>query len=169
MTNYSLDDIKKKVDELALLINAPSDLLPSYGYSIDFGYSHIEVDNAGQMHYVTVERGHERNRKTYSQLDDLLFSIFSNATSSMAVDFEINNRTDNKDCRRLMFKKQEELLGLINSNWRQKEQEDHENILKINPFDDFASIRADLSQSLRDNGKTSADAWSEACSKYPLP
>ena len=77
MTRLSLDDIKRKVDELSAKINAPTDLQPNYGYSRDFAYPHIEVDNLGLLHYVIVERGEELTRKTTDNFDTLLFWIFS--------------------------------------------------------------------------------------------
>jgi hypothetical protein len=61
-----LDNIKEKVEELAFKINAPIDLLPTYGYTKDFAYPHIEVDIFGFLHYVIVELGQELDRRTTS-------------------------------------------------------------------------------------------------------
>ena len=105
MPTLSLDDIKKKVDEVAGKINAPTDLLPTYGYSRDFAYPHIEVDNAGRLNYVILERGQELERKTTDNLDDLLYWVFSGITFSMACDYELKNRIEMKDCRRMIFEK----------------------------------------------------------------
>jgi hypothetical protein len=138
MTRLSLDDIKKKVDELAAKINAPTDLQPTYGYSRDFAYPHIEVDNVGLLHYVIIERGEELSRKTTDNLDMLLFWIFSNLTFSMACDYELNNRQEDKDFRRILFEKQEEILGQLSDTWRQKENEEHKRILKDHPYNDPA-------------------------------
>jgi len=63
MTKYSLADIKKKVNELALKINAPANLLPTYNHIIGDATPCIEVDNNGYMYYVISERGQEFERK----------------------------------------------------------------------------------------------------------
>lgn len=71
MRKLTLNDIRKKVEELAK-IDAPSSALPTYGYSIDNAHPHIEIDEDGWFHYVVVERGQERERKTIFDLDILL-------------------------------------------------------------------------------------------------
>ena len=91
MTRLSFGEIKKKVNELAKKINAPTDLLPTYGYSRDFAYPHIEVDNTGLLHYVIIERGQELDRKTTDKLDTLLYWIFASVTFSMARDYDLKN------------------------------------------------------------------------------
>jgi hypothetical protein len=138
----SFDDIKKRVDMLASKINAPTDLLPTYGYSRDFAYPHIEIDKVGLLHFVIVERGHELERTTTDSLDTLLYWIFSGIAFSMACDYELKYRIEDEDCRRIIFKKPEELLGFLSDSWRQKENEEHKNILINHPFDDLAGLRA---------------------------
>ena len=163
----TLDDIKKKVEELAVKINAPTDLLPTYGYTKDFAYPHIEVDKFGLLHYVIVERGQELERRTTEKLDNLLYWIFTNVTFSMACDYELKNRIEDKDCRRIIFDKQEELLGLLSNNWKQKEKAEHQSILKNHPFDDLASLRATYCGQLRQQGLSETEINKLACEKYP--
>ena len=152
MTLYSLAGIKNKTEELALRIAAPADLLPTYGHSRDFGYPHIEVEANGLLHYVIVERGEELERKTTHDLDELLYWIFASVTFSMAGKFEVKNRLKDKDSRRIMFEKQEELLGILSDAWRQKEREEHQRILERHPFDDWAGLRAIYCGQLRQQG-----------------
>ena len=167
MTKYSLDDIKKRVEELAKIINATTDLLPTYGYSKDFAYPHIEIDNFGRLHYVIIERGQELERKTTENLDDLLYWIFTSVTFSMASDFELKNRIEDKDCRRIMFEKQEELLGQLNESWRLKKNVNHQSILKRHPFDDLSGLRATYCGQLRKQGLTETEIDKLAYAKYP--
>jgi hypothetical protein len=142
MTTYSLNDIKKKVDELALKINAPTRLLPSYGQQ-DFGkWCYINIDRKGYMFYISVgDRGEEYVQKT-REIDDLLYWIFANITFSMACDYELENRIDDKDCRRIIFDKQEMLLGQLNETWRETEKATHQRILKSHPFDTSGSAES---------------------------
>ncbi len=165
----TLGDIKILIDQLAQKINAPQHLLPTYGYSIDGAHPHIEVGRNGELCYVIMERGEELKRDVADDTNDLLYRIFSDITFSMACNFELKHRIEAEDCRRQIFSKQEELLGLLSNEWKKREQKEHQKILKSHPFDDYASIRADYSKKLSDNGMPSGEAWAEACKKYPLP
>jgi len=167
MIKYSLDDIKKIVVELALKIHAPTNLLPSYGQQTWDAHPYIEVDNLGFMFYIISERGQEYERKITEIIDDLLYWIFANVTFSMASDFELKNRIEDRDCRRIMFDKQEELLGLLSDNWRQKENAEHKSILKNHPFDDLAGIRATYFGQLRQQGLSETEISKLAYEKYP--
>lgn len=165
----TLDDIKILVDSFAKKINAPQNLLPTYGQSIDGAHPHIEVDKYGQLYYVIVERGEELRRDFAADTNDLLYRVFSGITFSMAVDFELNNRIDTEDCRRQIFSKQEKLLSTLDSDWKSRIEKEHQWVLRTHPFDDFASIRVDYSKQLTTTGTESWAAWNEACKKYPLP
>jgi hypothetical protein len=167
MARLPLDDVKASVDDLAVKINAPANLLPTYGYSQDFAYPHIEVDNVGLLHFVIVERGQELDRKTTDNLDSLLYWIFSGVTFSMSGDYELNHRREDKDSRRIRFAKQKELIGTLNKNWREKLNEEHNNILKRFPYDDFAGLRATYCRQLREQGYAEDELERLAYEKYP--
>ncbi|MGF1923763.1 MAG: Imm63 family immunity protein [Bacteroidia bacterium] len=167
MTKYSLDDIKKKVNELALKINAPTNLLPSYGQQTWDAHPYIEVDSLGFMFYIISERGQEYERKMTNKIDELLYWVFANVTFSIACAYELKNRIEDKDCRRMMFDKQEQLLGQLNDNWRQKENAEHQSILRTNPFDDLAGLRATYSGQLRQQGHSETEINKLAYAKYP--
>ena len=163
----TLKSIKAEVDRIAKLISASENYLPTYGYSRDLAYPHVEVDKNGLLHYVIVERGQERERKTTENLTDLLFWIFDHVTSSIASDYELKNRIETQDCRRIMFVKQEELLGLIDTQWKEMNQKEHQEILKRHPFDDLASLRATYYRELRGKGYSESEIDQLAYQKYP--
>ncbi len=166
--NLTLEDIKKLVGGLAEKIGAPHQLLPTYGYSIDGAHPHIEVDRYG-LYYVVVERGRELKRDFAADTDDLLYRIFAGVTFSMAVDFEVKHRIETEDFRRQMFQKQEDLLGILNEKWRDRQNKEHQRILRSHPFDDQSNVRVEFAVSLRSEGVSPEEAWAEACKKYPLP
>lgn len=166
--HYSIDDIKKKVEELALKIKAPDDSLPGFGKLKHEAFPYIEVDNSGTMSFVISERGIENERKTTNDPDKLLYWIFSSITFSMACKFESKNRIEDKDCRRIMFGKQEELLGKLSNAWRQKEKEKHRQILEKHPYDDLASLRATYFGMLREKGYSESKISKLAFEQYPL-
>jgi len=160
--------IKKQVDNIADLISAPTKSLPTYGYSRDMAFPHIEIDRLGRLHYVVIERGQENERLTTTNLDELLYWIFYGITFSMACEYELKNRIEeNQDFRRVMFAKQEELLGIINPLWKDKHQIEHQRILEKHPFDDFASSRATYCGQLRKQGLCESEIDKLAYEKYP--
>lgn len=166
MEKLSLADIEKIVNRLAATIDAPDGLLPTYGYTKDFAYPHIEVNKAG-LHYVVIERGQELDRKTTGQIDDLLYWIFEDVTFSMACKYEVKNCVADKDCRRIIFSKQEELLGKLSGDWQRKKQDDHAHIMQKHPFDDLAGLRATYYGQLRQQGYAETDIERLAYAKYP--
>jgi hypothetical protein len=132
---YQLSEIRAKVEELAKLIGANQHQVPTYGKSRDFGYSHVEVDEVS-YHLVTVERGQELERKSTTELDELLYYIFVDATSDIAGNFELKNRIEDQDSRRIAFSKQIELMHSINSDFGQKVELYLSKILEKYPYDD---------------------------------
>ena len=166
--SLTLSQVKYKVEQMAKIIGASKGALPTFGHSEHSGRPHVEVDSNG-YHYVVAERGQEYQRHTTADLDKLLYDVFQKVTSELASKFELQHRVDNKDSRRIMFERQEELLSQLNPAWGERRKREHEQILKHHPFDDYASLRARLSKELRDQGKSAEVAWKMACERYPLP
>ncbi len=127
--NKKLEFIKKEIDQYAAKIDVPKDYLPTYEHSLDFAHPYIEIDKNDKYNYVIEERGSELSRKVFNTINDLLFQVFSDITFEMAVKYEVNNRIVGQDTRILLFKKQEELMGILNKNWEEKEKKIHTKIL----------------------------------------
>ena len=165
----SLTDIKAEVDRLAALIGASGyHGLPTYGQTKDYSRPQVEVDARG-YHFVVIEHGQEQKRFTTGDLDDLLFHVFHNVTFNLAMDYELAHRIETQDCRRLAFQKQIELLSQLSKEWAEREAEEHQHILRGQPFDDYSEIRASLIRELREAGRSPQAAWEMACKRYPLP
>jgi hypothetical protein len=165
----TLKQIKSEVDRMAAIIEAAEcSALPTYGHSEDFARPHIEVDSGG-YHFVVVERGQEQSRFATPDLDELLYLIFQTVTFSLACDYELAYRIASQDSRRLIFQWQIQLLSQLSQGWAQRKAEDHERVLREHPFDDFASIRTQLTKELREEGHSPEVAWRMACQRYPLP
>ena len=167
MTQLSYRYIKKKVKELANRIEAPANLLPTYRFSNGDESPLIEIDKFGNLHYVKVERGKEFARETTTELDELLYWIFSDVTFWMAIKFELNSRIESQDNRRITFDQQEKLLGILSDSWRQKGHNEHIQILINHPFDDLAGLRATYFRELREKGLVESDINRMAYEKYP--
>ena len=168
MTLLTLPEIKAKVDQLAKIISAQQDILPTYGYSNQTGHPHIEIGSQG-YYYLVLERDTVCDRLITTDIDELLYKIFANVTFELAHKYELVHRIQNQDSRRISFQKQVELLSMLSSQWGERESREHEQILQRHPFDDYASVRATLTKELREQGKSDEVAWKMACEKYPLP
>ena len=164
----TLSEIKTNVDQLAERIGAPHDTLPTFGYSEHTARPHVEVDPRG-YHLVVIEQGEELERFTTSDLDELLYKIFTNVAFVLSSKYERVHRMENHDPRKTLFKMQVELLTRLSSKWGERESQAHKQILKQHPFDDHASARAALSKDLREHSHSTEAAWIMACAKYPLP
>ena len=163
----TLQRVRNRVEELAIKINAPAEALPTYGKSKDFAHPHIEVDEDGLYYYVVVERGVELERKVTPNLNELLHWIFKNVSFTMACHFEFQNRIEDKDFRRILFSKQEELLGILNNTWKEEQIEEHDQILKRNPFEDASLLRSTYCRELRGKGLSQEEIDFLAYKKYP--
>jgi hypothetical protein len=162
----TLDELQEEVNNLAMLIKTKKDDLPTYGRSRDFGYPHLEVDGSG-YHYVVVERGQELIRKTTKKLHQLLFLVFDSVTSNMSYEYELKNRIEMQDCRRMAFKKKLELMNILNPEWAEIVGEEQKKILKEHPYDDLAGVRASYFGELREKGFSEDEINRMAYEKYP--
>lgn len=129
----TLPEIKAEVDGLAARIGAADNVLPTYGHSEDGARPHVEVDFSG-YHYVTVERGQELERLTTNDFGELLFYIFRNAAFSLACAYEREHRVENQDFRRILFRRQIELLATLFPHWGDRESRRHAEILQKTSF-----------------------------------
>jgi hypothetical protein len=133
--NFALEEIKKLVEGYAIKINVPKNLLPTYGNWTEC-HPNVEVDKNGQLRYEFYERGEQIKNEFAWDEDDLCYRIFEDITFIMASDFELNHRARNQDSRRVLFKKQEELLGELKEAWKERKAKEHQDILNIAPFND---------------------------------
>jgi hypothetical protein len=168
MNLRSLDDIKSEVERLAAVLGAPANTLPAFGRPGYDAQPHIEVNSAGYQ-FVVVEHGQEILRESTLELDELLYRIFAGITFDLAGRYELTHRQANQDFRRLLFKKQVELLALLSPPWGERCMREQAGILERHPFDDASDARVNLAKELQSKGQTADQAWTAACSVYPLP
>lgn len=114
-----LDGIKREVDRLARVVDAPERSLPTYGRSEDLARPHIEVAGP-HMSWVVVERGKEWERRTTDDLDELLYWIFRSVISEMSSKFAARHPVEGKEFRYPMFRKELELMGTLSPAWRSR-------------------------------------------------
>ena len=131
----SLQEIEKEVAGLARRVGASLHDMPTCGVSRDSGYPHIEVKD-GLYHYVVVERGEERDRRSSADFDDLVYWIFRDVTHSMAFFPEDMARIRDQDCRRVAFPKQIQLMRQLGPKMGERTEQHIAEILRQAPYDD---------------------------------
>jgi hypothetical protein len=131
----TLQEIEKEVAKLARRLGASLHDMPTYGVSRDGAYPHVEV-SGGLYHYVVVERGQEIVRRSSVDFDDLIYWIFSSVTHNMAFSYELTNRVEDQDCRRIAFPKQIKLMKRLGPKMGERLEQDIAEILRRAPYDD---------------------------------
>lgn len=120
----TLKEIEDKVNELAAIIDAPSDLLPTYGYYENEYATYIQIDEDGNL--CCLEKSFDDNWKEdifimkTKDMDELLYWILSKIARSMGWDYTEKNRDYSLTFVEQRLRKQEELIGLISEDWKQK-------------------------------------------------
>lgn len=136
---FTLEEIKNIIFDLGnkIGIDNNSKLYPMFSNSAHVfseGPS-IYIDGL-EYHYIVMDRGQVRKHLESEQLDVILYEIFSSITSALARDFELEHRNKTDDSRRVWWKKQLELLSIINPKFTKIRKKEMDEILKISPFRD---------------------------------
>ena len=99
------------------------------------GSPHVEkVGN--EWRYIVTERGMELQRRTTVDADEVLYWLVKDVTFELASRYELEHRSPSLDFRRLLFAKEEELLGEISPEWAQRYAAEMQTVLQQHPFVD---------------------------------
>lgn len=166
----SLLRIKKKINELARKIDAPRKLRPSYGsFDYDVDSFFIEIDKKGVMRLIETEKGQVHEVRRTRDLDELLYWIFSNITFSMAFKLSLEKTIGSMDRRKLIFQFQEELLGKLNPQWKEKIRVEYKEFLKNHPVDENKGRGIDYYEKLRKQIRAEIVEKSASYFSFPKP
>lgn len=133
--NHPIDELQHEYNELLQRARPHAGIYRFQTVRSDDGSPHVEI-NDGRFELVTTERGLELARTSFDSKEDLLFSLISLVTFWDGVAFEFRNRDENRDCRRMIFAKQLELLGSIDPAWAARRAGEIEKTLRENPYND---------------------------------
>ncbi|MOA33142.1 hypothetical protein D3C78_1544120 [compost metagenome] len=133
--SIKLEAIQKEVYRLGEMIGAPRALLLLRDLPADDGAPYVVISNE-ILCYISSERGYEIFRKAASSLDELLYFILDRVTSRMAMDYELNNRVEGQDSRRIYFSKKIELMNELCPQWGCKARQEIERVLVSAPYVD---------------------------------
>ncbi len=120
---HDLESIKTAVLALAESISAPAEYLPTFANQMDGAKPNIEVTDTG-FNYVIMERGKELRRSVTKDPLELLRWSFHDITFEMAIKKELKNRAPGQDFRRLFFQYHLDLLGILDSSWKDLRQKE---------------------------------------------
>lgn len=126
-------DLQEKIYEIGKVINAPKSWLIVLYQPANDGSPYVSIDG-DEFFYVSSERGCEISRKPISSLDELMYFIFEGATSMMALDYELDNRVEGQDFRRIYFSKQVELMNKLSPQWGERCRKEIGEILSLSPY-----------------------------------
>ena len=132
------EDLDQKIRNIGKKINAPDNIYPDMRrprYNGYFAYPHIEI-KPPYYHYVVIERGEELQRKKFHDVNDLLFEVFYKITFDMAKQYELYNRVEGQDFRKILFTHQLNLMKCLDSTWHDKAKNEIDIILEKNPYND---------------------------------
>jgi hypothetical protein len=132
-------DVKKLLEEIGCTrIGFPV----TFDSPIGDATPYVSIGNAKERKYAYIisERGQEFDRRETDDYNELLFWILESVTFGMACEWELKNRMPGQDFRRLLFRKQEELLAKLNASWADIVRAKHSAVLRDHPFNDMGNM-----------------------------
>jgi hypothetical protein len=134
-----LNWIKREIEEIARVIDAPIHELLTFNISRDDGTPCIQIER-DIIYYFARDRAVVCMHKQTTNRMDLYYWVFQDVTSAMSSKFAVRNAKTPTNFRRVLFEHQLELLGKINPIWASKRQQEIDEILESYPYND-ESIR----------------------------
>jgi len=104
--------------------------------------TYVFSDTEG-YHYLYTERGQIGIHIISQEIEDIAYKVVGDCIFRIALDYELENRDLNKDSRRKVFAKEEELWKLMDEAGYLKKKKDRREILKKYPYNDewFHGVR----------------------------
>lgn len=87
-----------------------------------------------QYHYIIFERGKVIKHYKSEKIENILYPLFETITINLASQYELKHRNGHEDTRKLRWKKQLELLKIVDTEFYEKRKKEIEEILKTFPY-----------------------------------
>ena len=104
---------------------------------LDVGVAHVEFWD-GEYHYIVTERGVDLSTRSTADRNEILYWMLCDMTFWMGVAYELKNRVEGPDCRRLIFAHRLELMKKADRMMADRLEIDIARILAENPYVDHA-------------------------------
>ena len=168
----TLPQIEGKIRELAAIIDAPDEFIPTFGSSNQSGLSHIEIHS---KHYALVvcENDKELSRETFDNADELVFKVLHDISFSMACDL-VYEGTNDQNFRERFLSAQKHLMSKIHlyhidTIKRKQEIVSAENHSALSESRKNILAKRNINKtSLRDSLKRDAEIFQTGPEKKPL-
>ena len=108
----TLLQIEGRIRELAAIIYAPEEFIPTFGSSNQTGLPHIEIHRKNYA-LVVCENDVELSRETFDNADELVFKVLQDISFSMASDL-VYEDTNDQNFRERFLEAQKNILSKIN-------------------------------------------------------
>lgn len=136
----TLEEVENKIFEIGNKLGLDDDsiLYPRFSKTSQvFSEGTTIYISDSKYHFITMDRGQVRKHIYSKDINVILYELFKNITANLARKFELENRKENIDSRRIWWKKQLELLNTINPSFSITRKKEMDDILKISPFRDM--------------------------------
>ncbi len=107
----TLLQIEGEIREIATIIHAPEEFIPTFGFSNETGLPHIEI-NDGHYTLIVYENGVELSRELFDDPDELLLKVLHDISFSMACDVVFED-TNDKNFRERFLDAQKNIISKI--------------------------------------------------------
>ena len=135
----SFEELKELVFTLGRKIGLEDDskLYPKFfREAFLFGQEGSVYIDDNKYHYVVQDHGRISQQYEGTDVNDILYPMFKDIVWPMSVASEKKYFSDDVDFRRLLWKKQLELLKVVNPDFAAKYLKEIKVVLKDHPFDD---------------------------------
>ncbi len=133
MHNYSLEEVQRLIYQYAKKIDIDKSKINLSCEKSYFAQPYLEIID-GRYHYVINEQGYEITRKVLENVEDFLYYFFESLVSEIAFAYELENRKENQDSRKVAFEKKIELMEKLNPLWKNRLESELYEILSKNPY-----------------------------------
>jgi Immunity protein 63 len=151
------EEILSEINLLATHANLPT-LFENTETAID-----ITADGIYTLTYF--ERKSIVSQNNFTDCSELIFQYFYDITSDSAQKFELENRVDGQDSRRLKNQKHIEFMTEVKADWKQKTEKKIRHILEKHPYSDGFVFKNILSVMLNFTQKHRILSWSKIISE----
>jgi len=138
-----IKEIRSKVLEIGQQIglNENSTLYPMFSepdkvFKVFNEGASIYVTSA-QYHYIIFEKGNISKHYKSEKIEGILYPLFKSITIVLASKYELKHRNGHEDTRRLRWKKQLELLKIVDIEFYEKRKKEIEELLKTFPYSQY--------------------------------
>ena len=134
----TLEELKNQIYEMGdkILVSKESNLMPMFSETKEVFNEGSSIYINDKYHYIIMEKGQINQHYESQEIDDILYPLFKDITSTLAQEYEVNNRIEKEDFRRVLWRKQLELLEKLDKKFRKIREKEIKDILKIAPYSD---------------------------------